>query len=281
MIRTACLIAIVTVTLAFAVEVGQRSVAAQAPTSGGPVDPATIDDLVAANRILAHEGILDAYGHVSIRHSSNPGRYLLSRSLAPILVTAQDILEYDLDSNPVDPKGRTSVLERFIHGEIYKARPDVKAVIHSHSPTVVPFSVTQVPLRPVLHAASFLWVGVPVWESRDAGDPAGAGMLVRNAALGKSLAAKLDDKPVALMRGHGNVVAGRDVQTAVRHAIYTEVNARMQAIAIGLGGPINYISAEEGAERPGAGRPRARLGAVEEEGARPHDPAITARPVIE
>jgi HCOMODA/2-hydroxy-3-carboxy-muconic semialdehyde decarboxylase len=122
-------------------------------------------------------------------------------------------------------------------------------VIHSHSPTVVPFSVTQVPLRPVLHAASFLWVGVPVWESRDAGDPAGAGMLVRNAALGKSLAAKLDDKPVALMRGHGNVVVGRDVQTAVRYAIYTEVNARMQAIAIGLGGPINYISAEEGAAR--------------------------------
>jgi ribulose-5-phosphate 4-epimerase/fuculose-1-phosphate aldolase len=250
MIRTACLIAIVTVALAFAVEIGQRSAAAQtAPPSGGPVDPATIEDLVAANRILAQEGILDAYGHVSIRHPSNPGRYLLSRSLAPILVTAQDILEYDLDSNPVDPNGRTSVLERFIHGEIYKARPDVKAVIHSHSPTVVPFSVTQVPLRPVLHAASFLWVGVPVWESRDAGDPAGAGMLVRNAALGKSLAAKLDDKPVALMRGHGNVVVGRDVQTAVRYAIYTEVNARMQAIAIGLGGPINYISAEEGAAR--------------------------------
>jgi ribulose-5-phosphate 4-epimerase/fuculose-1-phosphate aldolase len=250
MIRTACLIAIVTVALAFAVEIGQRSAAAQtAPPSGGPVDPATIEDLVAANRILAQEGILDAYGHVSIRHPSNPGRYLLSRSLAPILVTAQDILEYDLDSNPVAPKGRTSVLERFIHGEIYKARPDVKAVIHSHSPTVVPFSVTQVPLRPVLHAASFLWVGVPVWESRDAGDPAGAGMLVRNAALGKSLAAKLDDKPVALMRGHGNVVVGRDVQTAVRYAIYTEVNARMQAIAIGLGGPINYISAEEGAAR--------------------------------
>jgi ribulose-5-phosphate 4-epimerase/fuculose-1-phosphate aldolase len=250
MIRTACLIAIVTVALAFAVEIGQRSAAAQtAPPSGGPVDPATIEDLVAANRILAQEGILDAYGHVSIRHPSNPGRYLLSRSLAPILVTAQDILEYDLDSNPVAPKGRTSVLERFIHGEIYKARPDVKAVIHSHSPTVVPFSVTQVPLRPVLHAASFLWVGVPVWESRDAGDPAGAGMLVRNAALGKSLAAKLDDKPVALMRGHGNVVVGRDVQTAVRYAIYTEVNSRMQAIAIGLGGPINYISAEEGAAR--------------------------------
>jgi ribulose-5-phosphate 4-epimerase/fuculose-1-phosphate aldolase len=250
MIRGAWPIAIVSVAVALVVGAASHRAAAQTgPTSGGPVDAAIIEDLVAANRILAQEGILDAYGHVSIRHPHRPGRYLMSRSLAPILVTAQDVLEYDLDSNPVDPKGRTSVLERFIHGEIYKARPDVNAVIHSHSPTVVPFSVTQVPLRPVLHAASFLWVGVPVWESRDAGDPAGAGMLVRNPALGKSLAARLGDRPVALMRGHGNVVVGRDVQTAVRYAIYTEVNARMQAVAIGLGGPVNYISAEEGAAR--------------------------------
>ena len=217
------------------------------PAPGAPADPAAIEDLVAANRILASEGILDAYGHVSIRHPGNPDHYLLSRSRAPILVTAPDIMEYDLDSNPIDPRGRTSVLERFIHGEVYKARPDVNAVIHSHSPTVVPFSVTQVPLRPVLHAASFLWVGVPVWEIRDAGDPAGATMLVRNGALGKSLAATLGGKPVALMRGHGNVVAAPSVQTAVRYAIYTEVNARMQAIAISLGGPITYISPEEGA----------------------------------
>jgi len=217
------------------------------PASGGPLDSSVLADLVAANRILAGESILDAYGHVSIRHPGNPNRYLLSRSLAPVLVTAQDIMEYDLDSTPVDPRGRVSVLERFIHGEVYKARPDVNAVIHSHSPTVVPFSVTQVPLRPVLHAASFLWVGVPVWEIRDAGDPAGATMLVRNGVLGKSLAAKLGDKPVALMRGHGNVVAAPNVQTAVRYAIYTEVNARMQAIAISLGSPITYISPEEGA----------------------------------
>ena len=245
MIRLA---AVVIVTVALAVAISQRPAAAQTPpASGGPVDPAVIEDLVAANRILAGEGVLDAYGHVSIRHPGHPNRYLMSRSLAPVSVTAQDILEYDLDSTPVDPRGRTSVLERFIHGAVYQARPDVNAVIHSHSPTVVPFSVTQVPLRPVLHAASFLWVGVPVWEIRDAGDPAGATMLVRNGVLGKSLAAKLGDKPVALMRGHGNVVAARTVQTAVRYAIYTEVNARMQAIAIGLGGPITYISPEEGA----------------------------------
>ena len=148
---------------------------------------------------------------MSVRHPANPNRYLLSRSLAPALVTAGDILEYDLDSNPVDPKAQRSVLERFIHGEIYKVRPDVKAVIHSHSPTVVPFSVTRIPLRPVMHNATFLWVGVPVWEIRDAGGP-GTDMLVRNAALGNSLAATLGDKPVALMRGHGNVVVGADLR---------------------------------------------------------------------
>jgi HCOMODA/2-hydroxy-3-carboxy-muconic semialdehyde decarboxylase len=249
MIRPTSVIAIATLAIVVAAGIEQRPTAAQtSPTSGGSVDPALIEDLVAANRVLAQEGILDAFGHVSVRHPSNPNRYLMSRALAPILVTANDIMEYDLDSNPVDPKGRPSVNERFIHGEIYKARPDVKAVVHSHSPTVVPFSVTQVPLRPVIHVASFLWVGVPVFEIRDAGGPATT-MLVRNGALGKALAATLGDKPVALMRGHGNVVVGPDVQTAVRYAIYTEVNARLQVIAIGLGGPINYISAEEGAAR--------------------------------
>jgi HCOMODA/2-hydroxy-3-carboxy-muconic semialdehyde decarboxylase len=216
------------------------------PTSGGPVDPALIEDLVTANRVLAQEGVLDAYGHVSVRHPNNPNRYLLSRSRAPMLVIADDILEYDLHSNPVDAQDRRSVLERFIHGEVYKARPDVSAVIHSHSPTVVPFSVTQAPLRPVIHVASFLWVGVPVFEIRDAGGPA-TNMLVQDGALGKALASTLGSKPVALMRGHGNVVVGPDIQTAVRYAIYTEVNARLQATAIGLGGPITYISAAEGA----------------------------------
>jgi HCOMODA/2-hydroxy-3-carboxy-muconic semialdehyde decarboxylase len=238
--------------LAFAVSAGiqPRSVVAQAPpTSGGPVEPALLEDLVAANRILADQGVLDAYGHVSLRHPRNPDRYLLSRSLAPILVTATDIMEYDLNSTPVDPKGRLSVQERFIHGEIFKARPDVKAVIHSHSPAVVPYSVTQVPIRPLYHMASFLYLGVPVWDVRSVNDPDAAALLVRNGALGKSLALTLGTKPVALMRGHGNVVVGPDVQTAVARAIYTEVNAGLQTIAIGLGGPVNYISAEEGAAR--------------------------------
>src|SRR5262245_763396 len=259
MIRPAGFIAIATIALVFAAVIEQRSPAAQTlPKSGGPVDPALIEDLVAANRILAQEGVLDAYGHVSIRHPGNPNRYLMSRSLAPILVSASDIMEYDLDSNPLDAKDRRSVVERFIHGEIYKVRPDAKAVIHSHSPSVIPFGVTQAKMKPVIHAASFLWVGVPVWDSREVHDPASATMLVRNAALGRSLAATLGDKPVALMRGHGNVVVGPDVQTAVRYAIYTEVNARLQAIAIGIGGPTHYISAEEGAARDKVERDAAR-----------------------
>jgi HCOMODA/2-hydroxy-3-carboxy-muconic semialdehyde decarboxylase len=206
-----------------------------------------IENLVAANRILVAEGVLDAYGHVSARHPNHSDRYLLSRALAPDLVTAADVIEYDLDSNSIDAQGRNSYLERFIHGEIYKVRTDVKAVIHSHSPAVIPFGIIQTPMQPVYHQSTFLYGGVPVWDIRDVPSPDAAGLLVRNRDLGKALAATLGDKSVALMRGHGNVVVGPDIQTAVRYAIYTEVNARLQAIAlsIGVGGPINYISAEE------------------------------------
>jgi len=226
---------------------GARIACAQAPASGGPVDSALIDDIVAANRILADQGVLDAYGHVSIRHPANPNRYLVSRAMSPANVTAADIMELDLDSAPVDQRGRSMFLERFIHGEIYKARPDVNAVIHSHSPGVIPFGITNVPLRPVFHTASFLHVGVPVYEIRNAGGA--TDMLVRNGALAKALAATLGDKPVALMRGHGNVVVGPNVKRATIRAVYTEVNARLQTIALGLGGAINYISPEEGALR--------------------------------
>jgi ribulose-5-phosphate 4-epimerase/fuculose-1-phosphate aldolase len=226
---------------------GPHLAAAQAPASGGPVDAALIEDLVAANRILADQGVLDAYGHVSIRYPANPNRYLVSRAMSPGNVTAADIMEFDLDSNPVDERGRSMFLERFIHGEIYKVRPDVNAVIHSHSPAVIPFGITNVPLRPVFHTAAFLYVGVPVFEIRDAGGT--TDMLVRNAALAHALAATLGDKPVALMRGHGNVVVGPNVKRATIRAVYTEVDARLQTVALGLGGPINYISPEEGALR--------------------------------
>src|SRR5262249_45590684 len=154
-----------------------------APSSAGPVPAALIEDLVVANRILSDRGILDAFGHISVRHPENPTRYLMARAIAPGLVTAADIMEFDLDSNPVDRRGRSMFIERFIHGEIYKVRPDVDAVIHTHSMGVIPFSITKTPLRPVIHNASFLHVGVPVWEIRDAAGGA-SDMLVRSAALG-------------------------------------------------------------------------------------------------
>lgn len=248
MTRFARLAAVTALAIVLAPGTGARSASAQAPLmSGGPVDPALLEDLAVAYRILAMEGIIDAYGHVSVRHPGNPNRFLMSRSLGPALVTPADIIEYDLDSTPVDPKGRNSVLERFIHGEIYKARPDVMVVVHSHAPSVIPFSITQVPLRPVFHMATFLYRGVPVWDSRTEKDPMAATLLVRNGVIGKSLAATLGDKPVALLRGHGNVVVGPNLQVTVRNAIYTEVNAKMQLAALSLGGPVNYVSAEEGA----------------------------------
>lgn len=218
-----------------------------APATAGPVPAAAIEELVLANRILNDRGVLDAYGHVSIRHPANPNRYLMARAIAPGLVTAEDILEFDLDSNPVDRRGRSLFVERFIHGEVYKSRPQVNSVIHTHSMGVIPFSITQTPLRPVIHNASFLHVGVPVWEIREAGGT--TNMLVRDGKLGQSLAAALGDKPVALMRGHGNVVVGPNVRVATARAIFTDENARMQAVALSFGGPVNYISRGEGALR--------------------------------
>src|SRR5262245_10968313 len=185
--------------------------AQQEPNSGGPVDPELLEDLVAASLILADQGVLDGFGHASIRHPNDPNRYLLSRNMAPALVTAADILAYDLDSNPVDPRGRRSFLERFIHGEVYKARPDVHAVIHSHSPSVVPFGISAHGLKPVYHMSGFLAAGVPNWDIREAAGGA-SNMLVTSGALGSSLATTLGSSPVALMRGHGNVVVGANVK---------------------------------------------------------------------
>jgi HCOMODA/2-hydroxy-3-carboxy-muconic semialdehyde decarboxylase len=168
----------------------------------------------------------------------------MARSLAPALVTADDIMEFDLDGNAVDARGRTVFLERFIHGEIYKARPDVMSVVHTHSPGVIPFSVTKVPLRAMFHNPSFLGVGVPVWDIRkDFGD---TDMLVSNPALGKSLAQTLGDKPVVLMRGHGDVAVGPSVKMAVFRAYYTDVNAKLQSQAIALGGEVTYLTPGEG-----------------------------------
>jgi ribulose-5-phosphate 4-epimerase/fuculose-1-phosphate aldolase len=211
--------------------------------SGGPVDPALIDDLVAASRILARHGVLDAWGHVSMRHPKNPDRYLISRARAPALVAAEDIVELDLNSDPVNQSGPRLFLERYIHGEAYKARPDVNAVVHSHSPTVVPFSVTEEPLRAISSVASFLACGCPVFEIRDVGLT--KGLLVSTGKQGAALAKVLGDKPVALLRGHGNIVVAPDIPRVVHRALYTEVNARQLTTALSFRRPIKYIELDE------------------------------------
>ena len=214
------------------------------PASAGLAAPQLIEDLVAANRILVDQGVLDGYGHVSARHDREPGRFLMSRSIAPELVTAADVLEYDQDSEPVAAGGRASYLERFIHGEIYRVRPDVRAIVHSHSPSVIPFGVTGAPLRPLDHMSAFLAGGVPVWDIRAAaGGP--TDMLVRTPALGRALAQTLGTRPVVLMRGHGVVVVGASLPQVVFRSVYTEVNARLQAQALALGGGVTYLSPEE------------------------------------
>ena len=224
----------------------QATAAGQAAASAGLPDPKLIEDLVAANRILVDQGIVDAYGHVSARHNRDPNRYLLSRDLAPALVTADDIMEYDLDSNPIDAKGRSLYRERFIHGEIYKARPDVMAVVHDHSPTVIPFSVSTVALRPVFHSAAFVIEGVPVFDTRRVPGP--PHMLVASREAGHALAETLGGKPAALIRGHGAVLVGTSLPMVVGRSVYLEVNAKLQAQAMALGGNVIYLAPEEARE---------------------------------
>ena len=192
-------------------------------------------DLVIASRTLAEHGVIDAYGHASVRSDADRQRYFMARAIAPELVTEDDILEFDLDSMPLDARGRAMYNERFIHGEIYKARPEVNAIVHNHSPTVVPFACTHSRLRPIFHMSAFIGLGVPTWDIRDA--QRGTDLLVRTPALGRSLAEGLGRHPAALMRGHGSVVVGENIQRAVGRTIYLEMNARMQLNAQLLAGP--------------------------------------------
>jgi HCOMODA/2-hydroxy-3-carboxy-muconic semialdehyde decarboxylase len=204
-----------------------------------------IEDLVLANHILHAQGVVDSFGHVSFRSPERPDHFFMARAMGPKLVTAADILEFDAEGEALDRQGRSVYSERFIHSEIYKKRPDVNAVIHSHSPGVIPFSITDVPLRAVMPPAAFLHTGVPVFEIRQAAGM--TDMLVTNVQRGKALAETLGDHSVALMRGHGDVVVGTDLRLAVARAVYTEVNARiqMQAVMLAAGGRIEYLAAEE------------------------------------
>ncbi|CAN5512028.1 class II aldolase/adducin family protein [soil metagenome] len=199
-------------------------------------------DLVVAYRTLAAEGVIDAYGHVSMRSPNDPNRYFLARSLAPELVREEDLLEYDLDSNAIDAEGAVSVFERFIHGEIYKARPEINAVVHSHSATVVPFSVCDIELKPIFHMAAFVGLGVPNFEIRDSKQ--GSDLLIRDTYLGAALARTLGNCPATLMRGHGAAIVGENLPRAVGRAIYLEMSASMQMQLMSVGGrdmPITTI----------------------------------------
>jgi ribulose-5-phosphate 4-epimerase/fuculose-1-phosphate aldolase len=211
-----------------------------------------IDDLVAASRILAMHEVLDAYGHVSARSDRKPERFVMSRSLAPALVTAADLMELDADSEPLAGDKRKGFIERYIHGEIYRVRPEVMAIVHSHSPSVIPFGVTRTKLLPVYHMGSFLWSGTPVFDIRKVREE--NDLLIRDRPLGKALAGILSTHTCVLMRGHGMTVIGDSVPEAVFRAIYTEMNARLQLQATQLEGPIEFLSDEEGRRSTAANR---------------------------
>ncbi|MFL6353902.1 MAG: class II aldolase/adducin family protein [Xanthobacteraceae bacterium] len=192
-----------------------------------------IAELVTGNRILAREGVVDSFGHISARHPDNPRHYLLSRSRAPDCIENDDIMEFTLDGTPVDARGRAPYLERFIHGALYEARSDIMAVIHNHSESVIPFGVTSGKIRPIFHMGASIGHEVPIWDSHDQfGDTA---LLVENMAMGRDLAKVVAPSGTALMRGHGATVAGKNIRHAVYIAIYLELNARLQKQAMDMG----------------------------------------------
>jgi ribulose-5-phosphate 4-epimerase/fuculose-1-phosphate aldolase len=207
-------------------------------------DPALVEKLATANRILFDQGVVDGFGHISVRHDKSPDHFLLSCNRAPGLVRPEDILSYDLNGDLAVLSDKRSYLERFIHSEIYRARPDVVSVVHSHSPSVIPFGVTGQRLRPVFHMSGFLGSGSSLFEIRDAGG--NTDMLIRDSGLGKALAKSLGQHNCVLMRGHGSTTVAPSIELAVYRAIYAEVNAKLQLQAAALG-PINFLTEEEAA----------------------------------
>jgi HCOMODA/2-hydroxy-3-carboxy-muconic semialdehyde decarboxylase len=203
---------------------------------------AALDDLVIANRILANEGVIDVFGHISIRHPQRPDRYFLARSRSPELVERGDLMEFDLDSRPIDPQGRTMYSERPIHGSTYKARSDVISVCHNHARPLIPFSVTGAAIRPIWHVAGCIGAEVPVWDIRD--EFGETDLLVTTAAMGDSLARKLGPRRACLMRGHGAVVAAHDLKAAVFVSIYLMINAALVKEAREMG-EVTYLSEGE------------------------------------
>ncbi len=205
-------------------------------------DPKLIEDLVYANRILYGQALLDGFGHVSARSDKDPSHFLMSRSMAPGLVTSNDIMEFDKNGEPVDARGRNGYVERYIHAAIYRVRPDVKAIVHSHSPDIIPYSVTGTLLRPVYHVSAFLRLGAPIFDTQEGfGD---TDMLIHDNKLGDGLAKVLGNSGVALIRGHGFVAVADSTPIVVYRAIYTQLNARVQTEAMKLG-TIKYLTPGE------------------------------------
>ena len=202
----------------------------------------TIHDLFAANRILVGEGVIDGFGHASVRSPIQPAHYFMTRSNAGGPAEESGLVELDEDSNLVRPADARPSIERFIHGEIYRARPDVMSVVHTHAPALIPFGVTDTSLRPPYHMCGFLEAGAPVFDIRK--DHGMTNMLITRPHLGRALAASLGDCAVVLMRGHGATVVGTSLKEAVFRAVYTMVNAHLQPIAMGLGEP-TYLAPDE------------------------------------
>jgi ribulose-5-phosphate 4-epimerase/fuculose-1-phosphate aldolase len=201
-----------------------------------------LEELVTANRILAREGVVDSFGHISARHPERPDRYWLSRARAPERIERDDMMEFTLEGDPVDAHGRKPYLERFIHGAIYEARPEVTAVVHNHSPSVIPFGITGTKLKPLLHMCASIGHEVPIWDSHDQfGD---TDLLVSTMAMGRDLARLLGPRRTALMRGHGAVVIGQGVRQAVWTSIYMELNAKLQMQAMNMG-EIKFLTTGE------------------------------------
>jgi len=221
------------------------TVVADANAAATAPDPRLVADLVTANHILYDQHVVDAFGHVSVRHDKRPDRFLLARSMAPALVTTADILEFDLDGNPLAAGGRPVYLERFIHSEIYRVRPDVVSIVHSHSHAIIPFGVVRShKLRAIFHMSAFVGTETPIFEIRECvGD--GSDLLIRDRELGAALAKSLGPKSVVLMRGHGVTVTAPTLPGAVYRGVYVDVNARLQLEAIGLGA-VNYLTDQEG-----------------------------------
>ena len=212
--------------------------------SAGPAPESLLADLVAANHVLYDQGVVDAFGHISVRHPAQADRFLLARNMAPGSVTPDDIVEFTLDGDPIDARGRRVYLERFIHGEIYRRRPDVVSIVHSHSHAIVPLTIVRgARLQAVFHMAGFIGQAAPLFEIREAGGD-GTDLLISNQALGAALAAKLGSADIVLMRGHGSTLVGNSVAHAVYRAVYAELNARYQTDASRMGEVVFLTEAE-------------------------------------